>query len=199
MFYLKKIRKSLKQGVLLQISLTMRCTLDCDYCCQKVLLGHRPVVKETNFTGWVKWFKRFPYPIKEVYVSGGEPTIHPDFVKIVNFLLSEGYFVKVFTNLMTPGKLFSIIPYYRFSIKATYHHSQSRLQFDHNYKKVSKIHSVYVDEIESPKELSYSKCQPMLSGKHSCEMGKDFYDIACLRISPDLHINMNCYELVSNH
>jgi MoaA/NifB/PqqE/SkfB family radical SAM enzyme len=199
MFYLKKIAKKIKSGVLIQISLTMRCTLDCSYCCQKILLGHRPMVHETSFTGWVRWFERFPYPIKEVYVSGGEPTLHPDFVRIVNYLIGKGYFVKVFTNLMTPGKLFSVIQSYRFSIKATYHHSQSKEQFDHNYQKVREYHSVYIDEIEDPKRLTYSTCQPMLSGKHSPEMGKDFYDIACLRISPDLHINLNCYELVSDH
>jgi len=199
MFYLKKISKIIKPGVLIQISLTFRCMLNCTYCCQAFLLGNRPKVKETNFLGWVRWFKRFPYKIKEIYVSGGEPTLHPDFVKIVSYLLSQGYFVKVFTNLMLPDKLIEIPKCYRFSIKTTYHHSQLLSKFNKNYQKVNKKHSIYVDEIESPQCLSYSILQNLLTGEGNRADGEDFYDIACLRISPDLHININCYELVSDH
>jgi len=182
-----------------QISLTFRCSGTCKMCCQKFLLGYRPIVEETNFTGWVKFFKRFPYKIKEVYVSGGEPVLHKDFVRIVNYLLGCGYYVRIYTNLKNIDKFREIKQCYRLSIKATYHHNESLEIFDMNYKALKMIHSVEVDEFETPKLLSYSKLQNMLNNDHSRATGENFYEATCLRISPDLHINLNCYELVENH
>jgi MoaA/NifB/PqqE/SkfB family radical SAM enzyme len=200
MLYLKTIAKKLTKGVLLQISLTYRCSGACDICCQKFLLGRHPKVKETNFLGWVRFFKRFPYKIKEVYVSGGEPVLHPDFVRIVNYLLCCGYYVRIFTNLKDIRKFYAINQSYKLSIKATYHHNElSSFEFDENYQRLKNIHSVEVDEIEYPQMLPYSKMQSMLHNDHSRATGENFYEATCLRISPDLHINLNCYELVSNH
>jgi organic radical activating enzyme len=185
--------------VLLQISLTFKCNLNCSYCAQTFHLGHRPKVKETGFIGWVKFFKRFPYKIKEVYVSGGEPTLHRDFARIVRYLLSQGYYVKVFSNLMNIDEFYNIPKCYRFRIQATYHHKDCVYTFDRNYRLLTRNlgHIVYVNEIESPQIFKYSKLQRLLDNSNTYENGRNDYDQSCLRISPDLRINLNCHDLLS--
>lgn len=181
--------KKLKQGITIQISLTFRCNYNCGYCSQK-FNGMEILRKETNFIGWVRFFKRFPEKIREVYVSGGEPTLHPDFVRIVKFLLSEGYMVKVFSNLTNVQALLDIPACKRFMIKATYHHHVPESVFMYQHEAVSKKHRVDVDEIGTDKRLSFSKLHPMQTRNNN-----DYFDVTMFRISPDLNININCYEL----
>lgn len=190
---LLQLTKKYLSGDLIQISLTFKCSLDCPYCCQKFNSGHRPNVKETNFTGWVRFFLRWPYKIREVYVSGGEPTMHKDFNRIVTFLLDKGYFVTVFSNLTNYEKIVKLPRCSRLCIASTFHHSFSPYKFDNAYKAIKSKHNIYVKENES-QVLDYSKRYPLLNKENA---GSDVYEIRCLRISPDLRINLNCYDLIS--
>jgi len=191
---LRKI-KLFRRGEFMQISLTMRCSLDCVYCCQGFVLGHKPIVKEVGFIPWARFFLRFPYKIKEVYVSGGEPTLHKDFVRIVEFLLLRGYYVKVFTNLKDITKIMQLPKCLRLSIASTYHHKMPMVHFHNNYKQVKGKFHITVNELELPQRLSYSK---MIRKYTADDYGEDLFRIAGLRISPNLHINMNCYELTTH-
>jgi len=181
--------KRLKRGITVQISLTFRCNYRCSYCSQK-FNGGNIEKKETNFLGWVRWFKRFPYKIREVYVSGGEPTMHPDFVRITTWLLNQGYCVKVFSNLSNPWGLLQLPTSKRLIIKATYHHHIPESVFKYYYDAISHKHRVEVDEIGNEKILPFTKLHPMQT-----RTSNDYYDVTMLRISPDLTINLNCYEL----
>jgi len=183
--------KKLKKGVVIQISLTMRCNYNCPYCLQKYVEGKMPVFKEVGFLSWVRFFKRFPCKIKEVYVSGGEPTMHNDFVRIVKWLLSQGYFVNIFTNLSKPDVLLQVPRCHRVKIQSTYHHAVKRELFERNYNLLKNKYQVNVDEIDY-KILPYSVVKRMEPIQNN-----DNYDIKCLRISPNLRININCYELIS--
>lgn len=175
----------------------MRCNLNCGYCTQKSITGHRPIAKEVSYLGWVRWFLRFPYKIKEVYVSGGEPTLHKDFAKIVNFLLDKGYYVYIFTNLADSGPLLDVKESNRLRIKATYHHGLPLRIFEYCYNLIKNIHTIRVDEIEYPQVLYYSSPKDMIYCGHNRQTGEVLYSKDFLRISPDLTINLNCFNLIN--
>jgi MoaA/NifB/PqqE/SkfB family radical SAM enzyme len=158
------------------------------------LFGHRPKVREVGFNAWIRWFERFPYKIKEVYVSGGEPTLHKDFVRIVNYLLWKGYYVCVFTNLLKVDKILQIKPCARLAISATYHHKWPVENFNSNYLKIKDKYNVWVNEVED-KKLPYSKKIHQYTPE---DIGQDLFIKVGLRVSPDLYINTNCYELITH-
>lgn len=80
------------------VFLTLACSLKCDYCVQKISLPLEPVAKYPLISGedWIRGLnkigartkKRFLRQAKKkkVSITGGEPTIHPDFVYILNNL-----------------------------------------------------------------------------------------------------------------
>jgi len=58
---------------------TVRCNLYCEYCyMQKLNLQF----EEHSCKEWLQVFKKFPPSI--VDISGGEPTVYPEFIKLVN-------------------------------------------------------------------------------------------------------------------
>lgn len=178
-----------KRGILLQISLTMKCNYDCDYCSQKFVEKGRVQHKEVGFISWVRFFKRFPYKIKEVYVSGGEPTLHKDFVRIVKYLLGCGYHVKVFTNLKNYKKILELPQTRRLCITTTYHHHVKKETFLIAYNAL-KNYQIKVDEIGT-KILKFSNLKT-----EGTKEKNDSYMIVCLRISPNLRINISCFDLL---
>lgn len=180
----------LRRGVMIQISLTMRCNYDCDYCTQKFIEKERVQHKEVGFISWIKFLKRFPYKIKEVYVSGGEPTLHKDFVRIVKYLLSCGYHVKIFTNLSNPEVIKEIPPSRKLMITTTLHNHIEVKDFEKTYNDL-KDYQIKVDEIGNTKRFKHSILKPKLTQ----DVNKNF-DIICLRISPNLRININCFDLL---
>jgi MoaA/NifB/PqqE/SkfB family radical SAM enzyme len=80
------------------VFLTLGCNLDCSYCIQKVSLPRKPIARYTLRTGrdWAQALnaisrrrkRRFlrPARIKKLSLLGGEPTIYPDFLYLLNKL-----------------------------------------------------------------------------------------------------------------
>lgn len=80
------------------VFLTLACSLACDYCVQKISMPQQPIAHYHTVSGrsWVEALnsiaartkKRFLRPAKKkkVSITGGEPTLHPDFVYIINNL-----------------------------------------------------------------------------------------------------------------
>lgn len=107
--------------------LTFACNYKCDYCINK----YNGLYRYKNMSGeeWVEAFNRIPtredLPIT---LSGGEPTLHPDFYKIINSvfpgikldLLTNGSFdIDEFATLITQNKFKRQAPYA--SIRFSYH------------------------------------------------------------------------------
>lgn len=135
--------------------LTFRCNLDCGYCTLKFADGEMPVSEELTLDEWKEILSnQFPRPIKEVILSGGEPMLMPYFSELVNWLLDEGKFVCIFSNLLTSNGL-KVKPNVRYRIHATYHKSGNLDRFNKNLEKYSKKYRVNVDEIGG---------QPLVSG-----------------------------------
>ena len=180
-FYGKTLR--FKRGITLQISLLYPCNLACEYCTLDMPTGKRPISKQSTLEDWKFYIKNFPVKIKEVFVSGGEPTMIKWLPELLEWLLAEKYHVTVFTNLFNP-KMLKVKPNFRYQIIATYHHSDNQERFDKAYKELEG-YRVDVQEIGS-KKLPYSKVIPFTNNE---ELQSKLF-----RVSPDLQLYTSCYE-----
>jgi MoaA/NifB/PqqE/SkfB family radical SAM enzyme len=84
--------------------LTARCNFACDYCIQKPAMipgrPRKPWGKYQELTGrqWVEALNAFPVrPVHPLILTGGEPSLHKDFVFIASHL--EGYQLDMTSNL----------------------------------------------------------------------------------------------------
>jgi len=88
-----------------QIELTDNCNLHCDYCYRNSEYKN-PLSKYINFKGLKKFLlENKKKNLLEIGVTGGEPTLHPEFIKIMKFLLKNFELVELVTN----GTNFEII------------------------------------------------------------------------------------------
>lgn len=90
--------------------LTFSCNQKCHYC----INTHGPLMKQRNvITGqdWIDFINKLKMDRDDLPVSlqGGEPTLHPDFVKIVNGIRSD-IPIDVLTNLQNPSVFLQIDP-----------------------------------------------------------------------------------------
>jgi hypothetical protein len=111
---------ALSRGMSINTVLTTRCPFVCDDC-PMFFYGEPKRYTECTFEEWIRYYNRFAYFLSQVYISGGEPSLHPDMAKIVNWLISKGTHVMLFTNLWNIEAIKQIMPHWRFLIYATYH------------------------------------------------------------------------------
>jgi hypothetical protein len=79
--------------------LTLTCVRSCPYCFAKKEISHN---KGSEFINWenIVYVANFLKRTNESNISllGGEPTLHPDFIDIVLYLISRDFSVNVFTS-----------------------------------------------------------------------------------------------------
>lgn len=139
------LRRRLKRGDSLLCFLTFRCTLRCDYCAMKYIDGKWPHSSETTLSHWKRIIKSFPRRIREIKITGGEPMLMPYFTELVNWLLDEGYFVLVITNLTIKR---DIKQSDRLLLVSTLHEGAYLPAWKKNLKFYLAKHRIKVDEIE---------------------------------------------------
>lgn len=81
--------------------LTTDCQRKCSYCFAK----DSNVVTSFSWQNFLAAEKFINTGPKIVNLMGGEPTLHPDFIKILKHLISNDYTVQVFTNGMLSDQL----------------------------------------------------------------------------------------------
>lgn len=180
--------RRLKRGRRICINLTYKCSLDCDYCAEKMVQGKIPAFSIHSGREWIEFIEKLPN-VKEVLLSGGVPEYHPDFIFIVETLLVRQYFVMIYTNLVLYDKLNKLPKSNRLLIAATYHRAFNIKLFDNNYQRLKKKYRVHVDEI-GIKLLPYSKLKPFIKNNEELKTDK-----STPRISPNMNIYTNCYDL----
>jgi MoaA/NifB/PqqE/SkfB family radical SAM enzyme len=86
------------------VLLTNRCNLRCAYCfAQERLEGNRnQVMTLADVATVIAFLKRSDHPI--LRAMGGEPTLHPEFPRIVEMALAEGMRVDVLSNATWPAE-----------------------------------------------------------------------------------------------
>lgn len=193
-WYGKTLR--LRTGCSVAINLSFRCNFHCRYCNMTLVTGRTPVVqKEMPMDYWQFFLRAFPVKVKEIFITGGEPTLVPWMTVFVSWLLKEGYHVTIFTNLFQYDVFLGIKPHYRLQISATFHHQDSKSRFDLAYGVLSKRgFRVNADEVDDGlcKVLSYSRLKPM------AQCGEDLQrsDIATTQFVaiPDGSLVVGCYR-----
>lgn len=108
--------------------LTFACNLDCSYCINR-FNGAIAGTKSMDAADWIRGLNRLKLrPDLPVTLQGGEPSLHPGFIEIINGL-REDIAIDVLTNLefdvkdfmrkVPPGRLRRQAPYA--SIRVSYH------------------------------------------------------------------------------
>jgi organic radical activating enzyme len=146
------------QGTNVTIFVTYRCNLLCSYCSLlDPVPGKRPESKiELSPEEWVEKIRVFPVNVRDVYITGGEPTLYRGLEFLVNNLLGRGYRVLVFTNLRKSLPFEFCTPSRRFKIQATYHKCADPKEFDKNYQRLKSLgYRIEVDEFDK-KTFTYS-------------------------------------------
>lgn len=114
---------------------TTTCNLHCDYC-PMFIYGEVKKYEISTVEEWQRWFKRFPIKLSLLFVSGGEPSIYPHIVPLVNWLISQGYHIIIFTNLFKVDNFIGIKPHWRLLFMPTFHDvkGNSRERFNNSYR-----------------------------------------------------------------
>ncbi len=81
----------------IRIYLTLECNLTCRYCVNQC--HSKEKLKDGNFISAKKWISSINRENRNVIFTGGEPTLHPDFIEIINSI-NPKIRVKVYTNLI---------------------------------------------------------------------------------------------------
>lgn len=85
--------------------ITTACNFRCAYCFGLDMIGpNHPAqhMKWETYIDLLKWIRKSPDPVSEIHLMGGEPTLSPLFMAMLNRGLEEGFQVKVFSNLSAP-------------------------------------------------------------------------------------------------
>lgn len=198
------------KGGRLHIALTFRCNLSCPYCVNHLQEGRKPKTAEKPFEYWKDYILSWTEPLNEIKITGGSPEAHPDFIKIINWILSRGTCVTIYTNLHYFKQLNSLRPSPKLMLVATYHHCMDRYEFEVNYFMLREKYRIDVKEIDdsdeflgsyhptaiekykgSSKLLSYSRLTPLeTQDEHQASKNQT----KMLRVGPSGKVYLTCYE-----
>lgn len=84
----------------MNLILTTDCQRRCSYCFAKDNVNHPMSFTMDNFTKAIRWIEQERSIIDRIALLGGEPTIHPQFIEFIEYLLPKHLGVLVFTNAM---------------------------------------------------------------------------------------------------
>ena len=143
------IHTRLKRGRRISVFFTMRCPLQCSYCSMKALLKPNDPHNELDLDQWkLTLLRLFKFmPIRELYVTGGEPTLRPDISAFINFLLDQGKCVTLHSNLWTENAM-AVKQTDKFRIESTYHGKDNYDRYMKTLYKYQLKYRVDVTEIE---------------------------------------------------
>ena len=136
----------LKRGASISISPTFRCNYRCEYCTLRIASDNPRKVKESTLDEWIRFIDNFPLKLKEVHITGGEPTLMPYLNALTVELINRRILVTIFTNLS--HEITAPTSNY-LRIQASYHHSQANaVTFYETYTRLKKQgYQITIDEI----------------------------------------------------
>ena len=182
------IHTRLRKGRRISLFNTLRCPLQCSYCSLRTGNKCLPFIenkktKENNLTEWeLLLLNLFRFmPIREIYITGGEPTLRDDVSDLINFLLGEDKCVTMHSTLWTDNAM-NIIKTDKFRILSTFHRDDNKERYIKNLNQYQSKYRVDVTEI-GKQQLSMSTVKPFeLQGEGIAGQTERF------AISPDGHI-----------
>jgi MoaA/NifB/PqqE/SkfB family radical SAM enzyme len=87
-----------KPEIYLYCKIIYRCNQKCFFCiANKYIQDKRPALTIEDLDANLEFFAK-QYSIKDVVLSGGEPTLHPDFFRIIEIIKQHNLSIKLLTN-----------------------------------------------------------------------------------------------------
>ena len=178
-----------RRGTTLIISLSYACNFKCTYCSLKLPTGRQPHAVPIGIEDWKRIITNFPVKVKEVMITGGEPTLITWMPDLCNWLLNKCYHVTVFSNLQCTMSFKEIKNSYRFQIWATFHQEQDDKRFFDGAHQllVGNNYNIRVGELGEKKLLPYSKLM-LFQDNEGLKKPQFIY-------SPDGKLFTSCYDL----
>lgn len=144
---------------MVQMHASPACNLKCAYCTQGLVLTHK-VTDDCFADPDVLRTVRNSKPL-HLYLSGGEPLIHPGVAHFVSSAIDAGHVVSFDTNLMvSPTKLDGLLgawPAYGLGFVNVSHHLQQNVRLEHLLPRAQRIAErgvgVFVKHIGLPEHL----------------------------------------------
>ena len=90
----------------MNLILTTDCQRKCQYCFAKDNLENPMQFTMENFKKVIDWIETDIRDVDRIALLGGEPTLHPDFINFIKYLLPRKLGILVFTNAMVENKDF---------------------------------------------------------------------------------------------
>jgi len=193
--------------------LNLNCSLPCEYCVQKISLPAQPIARYSLMSGkeWVealnsiagrtkKRFLRHPKR-KKISITGGEPSLHPAFIYILNNL-DKDWKITVTSNFTSPffdkdiKFLRQIKRRTNLKFNASYHFMYAPIEkFIENVKKMKKalfaVHTLFI--VAHPAHMKkVEECRLKLLKIHHTVKLQRFFG----RHGGDLYPSENAYDIV---
>ena len=149
-----------RRGMTILVNLTFRCNLKCEYCNMIIPTGKIKMF-DHGFDFWVNKIENFTsiHKVKEIMVSGGEPTLISWMPNFVHWLLNKGYHVTILCNGFRVDRILEIPNSYRLQVSMSYHHHTDKVEMQRKYDVLaSRGYRVNIKELldGKPRQFSYS-------------------------------------------
>jgi organic radical activating enzyme len=142
------------------------------------ITGKRPNRSISTLQEWQQYIESLPHWASLINISGGEPSLVSYLPEFVNWLVSRGHHVNIYSTLFNPKNLERIKKSFKVQITADYHKGDSILRFNRAYNYLKDKIRINVEEIEQPKLLSYSR----FVGKFTAQ---EILDFTSFHAAPD--------------
>ncbi|MBN2436405.1 MAG: radical SAM protein [Spirochaetes bacterium] len=86
------------------LMITTDCNFSCPYCFGRDMIGTSHEKKHMEwdlFTTLIDWIKAGDIYDMDVHLMGGEPTLHPQFKEMIDYIISKNFRIVVFSNAST--------------------------------------------------------------------------------------------------
>ena len=149
--YLWGLRRHLRKGKRIYLFVTLRCNLKCPYCTFYFYNGKWPKCYEITFSQWTQIIDNLK-SVREIVITGGEPMLYDKYNELCNYILDKGYFLMVFSNLMSPNG-FDVKSHHRFMIYASLHVPANRKIWFENYKLYKRKYRINYEILNETKKV----------------------------------------------
>jgi organic radical activating enzyme len=93
-------------NIILTTDCQRKCECECVYCFAKDNINNPMQFTMENFKKSIDWIELDKYNNERIALLGGEPTLHPNFIEFLKYLLPKKLGVLIFTNAMVKNENF---------------------------------------------------------------------------------------------
>lgn len=187
--------KRFRRGICLTIIPSWACNLHCEYCGLEIGTPCLPKNPKTVFSTeqWIAFIKTFPLRIREIFISGGEPSLSKTGMELAKWVIENGYFLTIYSNL-TNTNLYELPRSIRFRIMASNHHRFfDQEKFLENVNFVRQRHRIDIDKVGNTPDF-VGRGKPLSDDEIHRKIKKGY-----LRCAPDGLIFTNCYDMCEQY